>query len=169
MKKMMTLIFLLAGLLVSVAAQAAETAYINLQLIVAESSVGKQAREEFNKSKEKMESTIKEKTKEIEAINADLQKEQKNNPVNEKRVASIIEKMQLKNKEYERFVADRKDELTKKDQDLVRQIMGKVTPILTELATTKGYTMIFKNGAELAYVAPDADITGEVLKRLNQL
>ena len=168
MKKMLTVFFLLTGLLISVAAHAAETAYINLQLIVAESNMGKQAREEFNKSKEKIESTIKEKNKEIESLNPELQKERNAKPVNEKRVAAIIERLQAKNKDNERFVADKQEELTRKDQELVRQILEKVTPILTELATTMGYTMILKNGADLAYVAPAADITGEVLKRLNR-
>ena len=37
----------LIGMLVSVAAHAAETAYINLQVIVAESSLGKKAMGEF--------------------------------------------------------------------------------------------------------------------------
>ncbi|TAN43304.1 MAG: OmpH family outer membrane protein [Nitrospirae bacterium] len=171
MKKMMILfLILIAAIFTTAAANAGDRiAYINLPLIIAESDMGKQAREEFNKTKASMEGEIKEKIKELEALNTELQKERKKDPVDEKKIAGVIEKLQQKNKEYERLAADLKEELAKKDRELVRQILEKVAPILTELAASKGYAVIFKSAADLAYVAPDADITKEVIDRLNKI
>jgi len=170
MKTVMTLLLiLLAGIYSSAAALAADKiAYINLQAIIAESDMGKQAKEEFNKIRAGMDGEIKEKIKELEALNAELQKERKKGPVDEKAIASVIERLQHKNKEYERFAADMKEELAKKDRELVRQILEKVAPILSELAASRGYVVIFKSAVDLAYVAPDADITKEVIERLNK-
>ncbi|MBU4320593.1 MAG: OmpH family outer membrane protein [Nitrospinae bacterium] len=170
MKTVMTLLLiLLAGIYSPAAAHATDKiAYINLQAIIAESDMGKQAKEEFNKTRVGMDGEIKEKIKELEALNAELQKERKKDPVNEKAIASVIERLQHKNKEYERFAADMKEELAKKDRELVRQILEKVAPILSELAASRGYAVIFKSAVDLAYVAPDADITKEVIERLNK-
>ncbi len=77
MKTLMTLLLvLLAGIYSSTAAPAADKmAYINLQSIVAESDMGKQLREEFNKIRAGMDGETKEKIKEIELLNVTLQKE----------------------------------------------------------------------------------------------
>lgn len=171
MKIVMTLLLvLLAGIYSSAAANVADKiAYINLHVIVAESDMGKQAREEFNKIRAGMEDEIKEKIKEIELLNATLQREREKNPVDEKGIALVIDKLQQKNKEYERLTADTKEELAKKDKELVIQILEKVAPILTELAESRGYAVIFKNAVDFAYVAPAADITKEVIERLNKV
>jgi outer membrane protein len=169
MKKSLTVFFFLIGTLVSSAAWAGDkVAYLNLQLIVAESELGKQAREDFNRQREKAEGEIKGKIKEIESLNAELNKEREKEPIDQRKIAAVIDRLQQGNKEYERFVADMKEELARKDQDLVRRILEKVAPILTELATSRGYAVIFKNAADLAYVAPAADISKEVIERLNQ-
>lgn len=150
-------------------AAADKIAYINLQVIMDESDMGKQAKEEFNKIRAGMDSEIKEKIKEIELLNATLQKEREKTPVDGKIIASVIDKLQQKNKEYERLAADIKEELAKKDNALVRQILEKVAPILTELAESRGYAVIFKNAVDLAYLAPAADITKEVIERLDKV
>ena len=81
MKTRMTLLLvLLAWIFSSAAALAADKiAYINIQAIIAESEIGKQAREEFSKIQAGMNGEIKEKIKEIELLNATLQKERENN------------------------------------------------------------------------------------------
>lgn len=168
MKKILIAVFLLAVTFSAVPVLAGEVAFINLQSIVAESKMGKQAREEYSRTRDKMENDIKERLKELEVLNAGLQQERKKEPADEKRVAAILEQLQQKSKEYERHVADLKEELARKDQEMVKRILEKVAPILSELAASRGYTMIFKNGAELVYLAPQADITGEVLKRLDK-
>jgi outer membrane protein len=170
MKTLMTLLLvLLAGIYSSAAALAADKiAYINLQAIVAESDMGKQVREEFNKIRTGMDAEIKEKIKEIELLNVTLQKEREKSPADEKAIASAANKLQQKNKEYERLAADLKEDLAKKDNALVRQILEKVAPILTELAESRGYSVIFKNTADLLYVAPAADITKEVIEQFNK-
>lgn len=170
MKSLMSLLLvLLAGIYSSAAALAADKiAYINLQAIVAESDMGKQAREEFNKIRAGMDGEIKEKIKEIELLNVTLQKEREKSPADEKAIASVANKLQQKNKDYERLAADLKEELAKKDNALVRQILEKVAPILTELAESRGYAAIFKNTVDLVYVAPATDITKEVIERFNK-
>lgn len=168
MKINLVVFSLLAAILAPAFVWGGEMAFVNLQVIVAESKMGKQAREEFNRTREKREEGIKERLRELEGLKAGLQQERKKEPANEKQVAGLVERLQQKNKEYERHVADVKEELTRKDQEMVKRILEKIAPILTELATSRGYTMILKNAAELAYLAPQADITGEVLKRLDK-
>lgn len=169
MNRVLMSALLLAGVFAATAVYAADKiAYLNLQFIVAKSEPGKQAREAFSRERESAEGEIREKIKEIEALNAELQTARQKQPINEKEIAALIERLQQRNKEYERFVADRKEDLARKDQELVRRILLKVAPILTELATARGYAVIFKSAGELAYVAPAADITQEVIERLNQ-
>jgi outer membrane protein len=162
------IIALVIGMSYHQADAANKIGYINLQMIVTESDAGRTARAEFNRIQEKMNSELRKRMQELEALNAQLQKERSKKPVDTKAIALVTERLQEKSKEQERLAADMREDLTKKDRELVLEILQRVAPIITDIAQSRGYQMIFKNAEDMAYIAPEADLTKEVIERLNR-
>lgn len=142
--------------------------YINVQRIVSESNLGKKAKAKIDKIREKRNKEIREKNTEIEALSNKLRAESQKKNINQPKIRELIEEIQQKNKELKRFVADVKEELAKKDRELVVEILKKADPILRKIAKKKGYSLILRNPDVLAYMDPDVDVTEEVIKRLNK-
>lgn len=151
------------------AREADKAGYINIQRVVSESTMGKKKAEEHAVIREQKDKILREKLTEIEALNNELKKEREKKTLDRKKIAETMEKIQQKNKEAERYVADAKEELAKKDLEFVREILVKAAPILRDIGDNGGYAVILKNIEDIVYVGPGADITDEVIKRLNSI
>ncbi|MBI3377100.1 MAG: OmpH family outer membrane protein [Nitrospirae bacterium] len=142
--------------------------YINPQRIISESNIGKKKTEEYNRLREQKDKELRGKLAEIEALNNDLKKGREQKTINERKVKDLIEQIQNKNKEIERYAADVKEDLAKKDVESVNEILLKAAPILNDIGSKRGYAVILKNIQDIAYIGAGVDITGEVIKRLNE-
>lgn len=83
-------------------------------------------------------------------------------------IGRMVEELQQKNKEFKRYGADVKEELEKKDRELVIKILQEADPILKRIAKKKGFSIILKNVGDFAYLDPDVDLTEDILKELNR-
>jgi outer membrane protein len=160
-------ILMVAGFWASSALAAPEkVGYINLQRLVNESEMGKEAKEDLVKLRQQREAVVAKKLKEINALKEDL-----NNRGGSMDAAVRQDKLGLLQKaykEYQRMVADAKEDITREDRLLVNTILQKADPVLKKIAKKKKFAIILKDPNAIGYLDPSADITEDVLKALNK-
>ena len=140
--------------------------YINLQRLVNESKMGKAAREDIRKLRKDREAMVSNKLWEINNLKDLLNKQGAKMDPNEKR--DKIEALQKVYKEYQRMVADAKEDIVREDRELVSIILKKADGILKKVAKKKKYTIILKDPKAIGYLDPSVDITDAVLKELDR-
>jgi outer membrane protein len=167
MKKIVLLLFILifALPLSSLAADSVKFGSVDIQKILNESEAGKKAKstlEDLIKSKE---SVIEEKSKAIENLRGELEKQ-----------ASVLSTEAKKNKqdelekmlrEYQRLVQDSQAEVKKKEGELTDTILKEIREIIDKIGVEEGYTLIIEKGLVL-YSNKDIDITDMVMKKYNE-
>jgi len=152
--------------LCAVSHAADKVGYINLQRLVNESTMGKAARAEIQKMRKQREEIVSNKLWEVNNLKSLLtEKGAAMDPV-EKR--SKIEKLRSAYKEYQRLLADAKEDILREDRELVAIILKKADGVLKRVAKKRKYTIILKDPKAIGYLDPSVDITDEVLKGLNK-
>lgn len=140
--------------------------YINLQRLVNESKMGKAARNDIQKMRQGKQAELTKRLKEINELRDLINKEGNNMDPRERK--DKIEILQKAYKEYQRLVADAKEDLTREDRELVAIILQKADGVLKNVAKKNGYAIILKDPNAVGYLDPKADITDLVLKELNK-
>jgi len=160
-------IALLALLVCSAASAAERVGYINVQKIVSNSNMGKQAAAEIAKLRDEENARIKPLNDELNSLKIAFNDSRQKTDASESDLMSMLETIQLKDKQLKRLIDDAKELIARKDRELVAEILRKVDPILARIAKKNGYTVIIKDSNALAYLDPGADLTDEVVKGLN--
>ena len=168
-KQLMTVAVVMAAAVWCSSAFAADpqrVGYINLQRLVNESKMGKDAREDLIKMRKQREDVVAKKLKEINSLKEDL------NDRGGKMDAAVrqdkLSLLQKAYKEYQRMVADAKEDITREDRTLVNTILQKADPVLKKIAKKQKFAIILKDPNAVGYLDPSADITDDVLKELNK-
>jgi len=140
--------------------------FINLQRLVNESKMGKAARADIQKMRKQREEIVSNKLWEVNNLKSLLtEKGASMDPV-EKR--NKIEALRRVYKEYQRLLADAKEDILREDRELVAIILKKADGVLKQVAKKRKYTIIIKDPKAIGYLDPSVDITDEVLKGLNK-
>ncbi|MBI4843394.1 MAG: OmpH family outer membrane protein [Nitrospirae bacterium] len=167
MKKLVTAV--IAGvLLLAFNAYADNVGFINVQKLVSDSKMGKKATAEIQKLKDTENEKLNKIRAEFEKLKESFKAESQKQDANKEELKILIDKIQLKEKEFKRLADDSKELLAKKDRELVLDILQKADPLLKEIAKKNGYTIILKDRNEMAYLDPKVDITDEVIKKLDK-
>lgn len=163
---MRTSLFILAlALLIPAFANAQESkiGIIDLQQVIAQSKAGKAAKAAF-------ESEFKQKQQIIESKRAQLERMKnefiQNGPVmNETTRKQKAEQIEQLDKELQRSRADFRDELQKRDFELLEKILKDLDGILQSIGKSEGYTLILeKTEGGVIYASPTVDITQKVIQ-----
>jgi len=148
------------------ATAADKVGYINLQRLVNESKMGKAAREGIQKMRQGKQAELTKKLQAINQLRDQLNKEGNKMAPAERR--DKIEILQKAYKEYQRLVADAKEDITREDRELVAIILQKADGVLKSVAKKNSFTIILKDPNAVGYLDPKVDITDQVLKELNK-
>ena len=140
--------------------------YINLQRLVNESNMGKAAKQEIVKLRKKKEKAAVNKLNEVNRLKKVVETKGAKMALNKKQ--EVIESLQKAYKEYQRLVADAREDITREDRQLVAIILNKADGVLKAVAKRKKYTIILKDPNAVGYLDPKVDITNDVLKALNK-
>ena len=140
--------------------------YINLQRLVNESKMGKAASADIRKMRAVKEAELNEKLKEINELKASLNNDGKDMAPTVRK--NMIESLQRTYKDYQRLLADAKEDIAREDKELVAIILTKADGVLKKVAKKNKYTIILKDPNAIGYLDPGADITDLVLKELNK-
>ena len=79
-----------------------------------------------------------------------------------------VETLKKLYKDYQRMVADAKEDISREDRELVALILKKADSVLKKIAKKKKFSIILKDPNAVGYLDPDVDITDLVLKELNR-
>jgi outer membrane protein len=145
---------------------AEKVGYINLQRLVSESKMGKEAKADILKMRETKQTVLNKKLTDINKLREFINQKGDQLPVRERR--DKVELLQKMYKDYQRLVADAKEDITREDRELVAIILEKANDILKDVAKKKKYSIILKDPNAIGYLDPDVDITDLVLKELNK-
>ncbi len=140
--------------------------YINLQRLINESKMGQAARADIQKMRQEKEAVLRGKLDEINKLKAYINKNAAKMVSTEKR--DRIENLKKIYKDYQRLLADSKEDITREDRELVAIILKKADSVLKKVAKKKKYGIILKDPNAIGYLNPDVDITDLVLKELNR-
>ena len=140
--------------------------YINLQRLVNESNMGKAAKQEIVKLRKAKEKAAVNKLNEVNRLKKEVETKGAKMALNKKQ--EVIESLQKAYKEYQRLVADAREDITREDRQLVAIILSKADGVLKRVAKRKKYTIILKDPNAVGYLDPKVDITNDVLKELNK-
>lgn len=142
--------------------------YINIQRLVYESILGKLGNAEIETFKVQSNNEIRERRLVIEALDEKLKKEKLQKPIDEIKIKELARTLKFKQKHLARFIEDVSDGITGKEKHLLATILARAEPILEKLAKDKNYALILKNSANLAYLDPRVDLTGQIIKTLDK-
>ncbi len=140
--------------------------YINLQRLVNESNMGKAAKQEILKLRKGKEKAAVNKLNEVNRLKKEIDTKGAKMAPDKKR--KTIEALKKAYKEYQRLVADAREDITREDRQLVSIILKKADGVLKRVAKRKKYTIILKDPNAVGYLDPKVDITDAVLKELNK-
>ena len=143
----------------------AKVGYINLQRLVNESEMGKKAKADIVKLRRDKEQAVAAKQRQINRMRQELAQATDMDPA----VRQMkIEQIQKEYKDYQRMVADAREDITREDRQLVQIILKKADGVLKKIAKKKKFTIILKDPNAVGYLDPSVDITDLVLKELNK-
>ena len=145
---------------------AEKVGYINLQRLVNESQMGKDAKADILKMRQTKQAVLDKKLSDINKLREFINKKGDKLPARDRR--DKVELLQKMYKDYQRLVADAKEDITREDRELVAIILEKANDILKNVAKNKKYGIILKDPNAIGYLDPDVDITDLVLKELNK-
>lgn len=145
---------------------ASKVGYINVQKIVSESNIGKIAKKDVDKLKEEKEAELKKSAQAINDLKTLIEKGKDSMKADDLRDRAA--KLQDMVKEHKRLVSDVKEEIQRKDRELVVMILQKADAVLKKVAKKGKFTMIIKDPNAVGYLDPEIDITDEVIQELNK-
>lgn len=163
-------LFLLAALVaLPTLAQTAPSrvAVINVQKVLAESTVGKAALEKLKKSNEEKTARGKAMTEEITKLEADIK--QKQLSLGQDKLEEMARQLSDKKIAIQRFAQDAEKELREQQEKSLQELERKIMPVIQEIGKEMGFALIFnKFESGLIYVSDAVDITDVVLKKFNE-
>ena len=162
--KLITVIVCLIFLL-SFSNAKAKVGYINLQRLVNESKMGKVARQELKKLREKKEKVVEEKLAQINKLKQYIN--DKGDKIEPDDKSEKINKLKKEYKEYQRMVEDAKEDIVREDKELVGIILNKADSVLKKVVIKEKFTIIIKDPDSIGFLDPSVDITDKVLKALD--
>jgi len=151
----------------SALAEDAGLAYVDLQAALSSSDAGKSARQMFKVEVDRIQKDLDVKQNDLTRLKDELEKQ--GFLLSEEAKAEKEREYQDKLKAVQRFYQDAQEELQGKDTELTRSILVDLRRIITDIGREKGYVMILeKNESSVLFARESADLTGEVIKRLNE-
>lgn len=161
-----------AGLLVAGAAgveaqgsAGGKIGYVDLQRTLNETAAGKKARKKLESDKKKKQKELDKKQKDLQKFAAELDKQRVvlKPDVLRQRERELQEKYVKLQETYLTLQQD----LAKMESKLVSDIFRKASPVIKEIATTKGYKIILeKNESAVLWADSALDITAEVNRKI---
>lgn len=135
---------------------------IDLQMVIANSKAGKAAKSAFEAEFKQKQQIIESKSSQLEAMkNEFIQNGPVMNEVTRKQKAEQIDQL---DKELQRSRADFKDELQKRDYELLEKILKDLDGVIQSIGKSGGYTLIIEKTEGGVIYAPTLDITQQVIQ-----
>jgi len=148
------------------AADLVKVGYVDLRVALNDSDSGKKAKVELESTIKTIQSSVDEKRRSIEKMQAEFEKQSSVLSAEAKKTKEVeIEKAV---REYQRFVQDSQNEMKKKESDATVSILKELREVIDKIGREDGYSLILENvEGIILYSKKDLDITDRVIKNYN--
>ncbi len=145
---------------------AGKVGFINLQRLVSESKIGKEARQDIQKLRKAKEGEL---SRRLEDLNKEKDELDQNwDELDPRDRRDRRAELKRSFEDYQKMVSDAKEDILREDREVVAVILKEADGVLKEVAKKDGYTIILKDPNAIGYLDPEVDITDEVLNALNK-
>jgi outer membrane protein len=154
------------GSLVWAADPAGKLGFVDIQSVISQSKEGQAARNKVAAEAAEKQKEITVKEAEIKRMDADLQKQ---GPVlSEAARKDREEEIRRKLRDLKRLTEDFNRDLTKRENELLNDLVRDVTAVVRDYGKEKGIMLIVEKGqGGVIYGSDPADLTKEILERYN--
>jgi outer membrane protein len=136
--------------------------YVDIQKVVAESSAGKEATDQFRKEAEKLKDDILHEKEEIEKLDQVLQKQSM--MLSDSARRDKEKDLLRRQRDYERMVKDSKTELQIREAELTNDILEEIIPIVQDYGKKNGFDIVFEKSQRiLLYTDSSLDLTDKII------
>lgn len=141
-------------------------AVIEVQRIIQESAVGKEALSRVQKLQQTKQEEMSKRQKELRDLEQRIQEQGKS--LSEDAMEKLQKEYQGKAVELKRFQDDAQRELEEAQRKELKTLEERIMPVIDALGKEMGYYLIFnKFNSGLLFASEDSDITGAVITRFN--
>lgn len=150
-------------------AQAADMkiGYFDVRQILAEVDEAKAAKDKLQKEFAAKQKQLDAKRDELEKLQKEI--EQKGPVLSQSAKQTMAMDFQQKLVEANKLYGDLQTDLAQQEQRLLGELLGRLEPVVRELAEAEGYTYVVeKNEAGLFYGPSGHDLTAQLIRRYNQ-
>jgi len=145
----------------------AMVAYVDLQLVVAQSKLGQAGHDQMTALNDKLSQAVAAKNKEIQALQDKIKNQQ--NLVADAIIQGWARDLDKMPRDAQYMVQDSQVQINQLNEQLLQNLQAKVLPIVEDLRKEKGLWIIFALGdnSNIAAAHAGLDLSWEVIKRLD--
>lgn len=148
------------------AAQTVKVAVIDVQRIITDSQKGKDALAQLEGFHKEQQAKISAKSEEMSQLRQRISEGQLS--LAEDRLEELQKELETRTIEARRLADDATREFTRRQEEVLKNIEKQVMPIIQQVGSEGGYTMIFRKfDSGLVYADDAIDITAQVITRLD--
>ena len=142
-------------------------AFVDLQLVVANSKLGKAGHDQMTALNDKLGAALAAKNKEIQALQDKIKTQQ--NLVNDATLQGLARDLDKATREAQFMQQDSQVQINQLNEQLLTNFQEKVLPIVEDLRKEKGLWIIFALGdnSNIAAAHAGLDLSAEIVKRLD--
>jgi outer membrane protein len=137
----------------------------DMQRVLVKSASGVAAREALERERAQMQKDVDGKRQELEKLKDELDKKGALMTAEARREREDV--FERKRRDFARLRDDYTKELEKKEQELLRRVLREVQGVIQQVATRGGFVVIIEKQF-VAYMAPAADVTDDIIRAYDQ-
>lgn len=150
------------------AASSPKIGFFDMQTVLDKSKWGQQAKQEFNKKKDKIKAEMDAKAKKFQSMRDEFEK--KAPMLDEAAKAKKARELVAKQQEGEKALMESNAQLNKLSTELTGPIVDKILGIVSNIGKKEKYDFIFEVGkGGIVYANDDFDLTKRVINELNKV
>lgn len=153
---------------IAVEAHAADfkVGFVDMQKALAASQVGREAQKRYEGEVKRAQSKLDEKKDEYKKLQDNLEKQKES--LNDKAKAEKAEELMTVEKDLRRSYQDSQEQLRRKNDQIVGELVVKLRKIVDEYGRNEGYTIILERGAQsVLFADASIDVTDAVVKKFD--
>ncbi len=142
-------------------------AIVDIQRVLINSKAGKRARESLEKEFKNKQKILDEKSLQYENLENDFAKSL--SIMNEETLSEKSRALEQKKKDLLRAKEDFSDDLTRKQEEMKREIFSQIQSVVNEFGKSEGYSLILANtNAGVIFISQNVDVTEKIISLYDQ-
>jgi len=141
--------------------------FVNTQEVLAKSTAGKKATEEFKRLYDKKTAPLKTLESELKKMKEDLEKQGSMMAADARRDKEAV--FQKKSRDFQILAQDSNEELKNKQLEIFQKLEPDTQKAIRNIAEKEKLTAVFMIAPPLVFFAPENDITSKVIDEFNRI